>query len=128
MKNENSPSVNPPWRPRKIKEPSQLLDQFIKYAKHVEKSPLVEKKILNTSSGPVIVKLRRCRPMTITNFCLFLGISSQAWRYWRKNREDLAETMEYIENVVFAYKFERVAAGILKANIISRELGLQKNT
>ncbi len=55
---------------------------------------------------------------------MFLGVTSQAWRYWRKNREDLKEAIERIESVVLVYKFERAAAGIFKANIISRELGL----
>lgn len=128
MKYNNNTSSNPPWRPRKIQEPSQLWERFVEYVKHVEETPLFESKIFITSNGAVTVKLSRDRPMTIASFCLFLGVSSQAWRYWRKNRADLTETIERIENAVFTYKFERAAAGIFKANIISRELGLMRNS
>lgn len=128
MKYLKKPLTNPPWRPRKIKEPEQLWDRFVEYAKHVEENPLFESKALNIPTGAVIVELRKDHPMTIASFCLFLGITSQAWRYWRRNREDLAETIERVENAVFAYKFERAAAGIFKANIISRELCRSQNS
>lgn len=118
----------PPWRPRRLDGPSQLLERFVEYAKHVEENPFLEEKVLNTSHGTVVVKLKRERPMTIASFCLFLDVTSQAWRYWRRNREDLEEAIELIENAVFAHKFERVAAGIFKANLISRELGSMRNS
>lgn len=128
MKNIDTSSTRPPWRPRKIKGPDQLWGQFVGYAKYVEGTPLYESKAFNASKGTVNIKLRRDRPMTIASFCLFLGVTSQAWRYWRQNRADLAETIERIEDAVYAYKFERAAAGIFKANIISRELGKRSNS
>lgn len=118
----------PPWRPRRLDGPNQLLESFVEYAKHVEKNPFLEETVLYTSNGTVVVKLKRERPMTIANFCLFLDVNSQAWRYWRRNREDLVDAIERIENAVFAHKFERVAAGIFKANLISRELGSMRNS
>lgn len=123
MKYLNNIPKNLPWRPRKIVSPEQLIARFEQYAEFVEQTPLFEDKVFKTDRGVVQEKLRKDRPMTIAGFCLFLGITSQAWRYWRKNRKDLAVAIELIENAVFVYKFERAAIGIFKANIISRELG-----
>ncbi|MFW8596469.1 terminase small subunit [Cribrihabitans neustonicus] len=109
-----------------VRAPQHLGERFVEYAEHVESNPLFESKLFRTANGTMIAKLRKDRPMTIAGFCLFLGITTQTWRHWRKNRKDLVETMELIENAVFAHKFERCAAGIFKANNISRELGLMR--
>lgn len=127
MKYKDKMSRNSPWRPRKIASPEHLIARFIQYAEFVEQNPLFEGKVLKTAKGIVRVKLRKDRSMTIAGFCLFLGITSQAWRYWRKNRKDLADAIELIENAVFVYKYERAAVGIFKANIISRELGRMRH-
>ncbi|WP_174148306.1 terminase small subunit [Leisingera sp. ANG59] len=126
MKNNIFSPPKPPWRPRKIETPQCLRERFVEYAKHVESNPLVERKLLKTSNGTVGAELRKDRPMTIAGFCSFIGVTSQAWRYWRTNREDLKDPIELIENAIYAYKFERAATGIFKANIISRELGLMR--
>ncbi|SEP26652.1 DNA-packaging protein gp3 [Salinihabitans flavidus] len=98
------------------------MDRFFAYVEFVEENPLYEDKIFKTTNGIVRATLRKDRPMTIASFCIFLGVTTQAWRYWRKNRDDLAEAIELIEDATFVYKFERAAVGIFKANIISREL------
>lgn len=113
----------PPWRPRVIASPHQLLKKFVLYANFIEQHPLQEEKLFTYKDQIVRTKLLKARPLTLTGFCMFLGITPQAWRYWRKNRRDLSEAMELIENAIYAQKFEGAAAGIFKANIISRELG-----
>lgn len=121
--NEINKINKPPWRPRLIASPYQLLERFVCYAKFIEKNPLQEEKLFTYKNQVVRAKLRKARPLTLTGFCTFLGITAQAWRYWRKTREDLSEAVELIENAIFAHKFEGAAAGIFKANILSRELG-----
>ena len=117
-----------PWRPRKVSSSEQLVERFADYEKYVEENPVLEDKVFRTASGIIRTKVRKDRPMTIAGFCLFLGVTAQAWRYWRKNRQDLAETIELIENIFFAYNFERAAVGIFKANIISRDLSPKRRS
>ena len=111
-----------PWRPRVIAAPRQLLERFVSYAEFINQHPLQEEKLFTFRDKIVRATLRKTRPLTLSGFCIFLGITPQAWRYWRKNREDLSEAIELIECAIYAHKFEGAAAGIFKANIISRDL------
>jgi hypothetical protein len=115
----------PPWRPRKFDFPEQLARKFVSYAQYMEDNPLVLPKVFRTEDGGVIhAELRRPRPMTIESFSIFLGIAPRTWRYWKSNREDLAEMIELIESLIFDQLFCLAAANMLKANLISRKLGL----
>ncbi|MBG6206255.1 hypothetical protein IWQ49_000902 [Labrenzia sp. EL_126] len=128
MKNIDENLKRPPWRPRKIASPEELLERFVAYADHTTANPYFKEISFKTESGVLREKVRVARPMSIAGFCTFLGVSSQAWRYWRAKRGDLAEATELIDNAVFAHKFEGAAAGIFKANIISRELSHRHQT
>ncbi|AYE86723.1 terminase small subunit [Sulfitobacter sp. D7] len=123
--NRNTPDGRQLGRPRKIANSELLLQQFVAYAQHVEESPFYIDKIFRTKNGFVRTKLRKSRPMTISGLCLYLGISTQAWQHWRRNRKDLQIAVEFISEAIFVHKYEGAAAGIFKANIISRELGSQ---
>ena len=68
--------------------------------------------------------LRKPRPMTIESFTTFLGIAPRTRRYWRANREDLAERIEMIEDAIYDQLFCLAAVNMLQANLISRKLGL----
>ncbi|MGR3632569.1 MAG: terminase small subunit [Limimaricola soesokkakensis] len=116
-------TAHPPWRPRVIASPDELLEYFVSYAVHIEQHPLQEDKVFFCRGKAVHANLRKSRPLTMAGFCVFLGITPQAWRCWRKKRRDLIDAVELIEDAIFAHKFEGAAAGIFKANIISRELG-----
>lgn len=113
----------PPWRPRLISSPNQLLDRFVSYAAFTEEHPLQEEKLFVYDGKVVRVKLRKSRALTVAGFCSFLGVTPQTWRYWRRNRSDLSDAVELIGDAIYANKFEGAAAGLFKANIISRELG-----
>ncbi|MFU1607036.1 terminase small subunit [Sulfitobacter pontiacus] len=114
----------PPWRPRKFGCPEQLAEQFVNYANYMEDNPLLEIKLFFYRGEVVTGKCRKPRPMTIESFSSFLGISSRTWRYWKLNREDLAEIIEIIEDAIFDHLFCLATANLVKANLISRKLGL----
>lgn len=122
----NSVSIptKPPWRPRKIASSQQLLDHFSAYAKKTETNPIIEERLFTHKGQVSRHLLRKARPFTLSGFCSFLSISPQSWRYWRKNRIDLSYAIGRIEDAIYAQKFEGAAAGIFKANIISRDLGV----
>jgi len=114
-------------RPRLIKNPVELWDKFLAYVKDVEDNPLMATKVFKTKQGFVHALVRKMRPLTIRGFCTFIGVTHHAWRKWHKY-EDLQWTIELIENAIYVQKFEGAAAGLLKANIISRELDFGRNS
>lgn len=114
-----------PWRPRKIETPEQLANQFVCYAEYVENNPIIVTKVFHTGDGRVVsADLRKHRPMTVESFCMFLGVASRTWRHWRSNREDLADMIEMIEDAIYDQLFCLAAANVVKANLVSRKLGL----
>jgi hypothetical protein len=110
-------------RPRLIKTPEELWVKFRAYRKDVEANPLLEPVIFHSKHGIIHTQIRKMRPLTIRGFCSFLGITHHAWRKWNK-REELQWIIELIENSIYVQKFEGVAAGLLKANIVNHELNL----
>lgn len=63
------------------------------------------------------------RPFTHHALCLVMGISRTAFAHYRA-REEFAEVMEWIDDVIYTQKFEGAATGLLNANFIARDLGL----
>lgn len=65
------------------------------------------------------------RPYSMAGLCIFLGVSKNYFREFKKRAsDDFLEVIEWIEMVIYTQKFEGAASGLLNANIISRELGL----
>lgn len=67
----------------------------------------------------------RPRVVTLGSLCLHLGISRNAWRNWREERNDLKEVIDWAETCVWVHKLELAAAHVVNANIISQEMGLK---
>lgn len=61
--------------------------------------------------------------MTITGLCTFLDISRSTWTAYSEN-PDYLDIIEQVERIIWVYKFEGAAVGLLNPNIIARELGL----
>ena len=62
--------------------------------------------------------------MTQVGLCFYLRISEETYRSFR-DAEGFSEVKEAIDSVLRSQKFEGAAAGLLKENIIARELGLK---
>lgn len=63
------------------------------------------------------------RAFTITGLCTYIGISYRTYLNWTGD-ERFKDAIEFINDVIYTQKFEGAAAGLLNANIISRDLGL----
>jgi len=82
----------------------------------------------------------KMRPFTRAGLCTFLWVSQTYFHDFKESIEkkkaenrtpsDLAfmETIAMIEQVIFQQKFDGAAAGLLNANLISRELGMLDKT
>lgn len=89
-----------------------------------ENNPLLEDKVGFSNGVAIHTEVKHIRALTVKGLTLFLGITEKTYFDWKKNRHDLAEVLEWAEKTIWMQKFGGAAAGLLNANIISRELGL----
>jgi hypothetical protein len=96
----------------------------VEYFEWVDANPLYSDQLVTFQGKATHEPVEKMRAMTLAGLCLFLDITTKAWRLWKANRQDLAETIERVEMVLYAQKFAGAAADLLNANIIARDLGL----
>lgn len=125
-----APSGNQFWKQRSshgrkpiFSSPDELWDAACEYFEWVEENPLNETKLFSYEGDVIEGVMPKLRAMTIQALCFFIGISRQGWSEY-KAKKDFSDIIERIEAVIFSQKFEGASAGLLNANIISRELGL----
>ena len=63
------------------------------------------------------------RAPTIHGLCLYLGISRETWYKYAKDG-NFSDIIKAITDTFYEQKFAGAASGLLKENIIARELGL----
>lgn len=111
-------------RSPKFDGPYALWEACAEYFEWVDKNPMQEGKLVSFQGVSTVEQLPKMRAMTLRALCLFLGIRRATWNEWRSRRDDLAEVIERVEDVIFTQKFEGAAADMLNSNLIARELGL----
>lgn len=94
------------------------------YFAWVEDNPLYEAKLVSYEGVSSLESVPKVRAMTIGSLSLFLGAGPGVWYTWRQTREDLRQIIDWAETCIREQKFGAAAAGLLNANIISRDLGL----
>jgi hypothetical protein len=110
--------------PERFTDPEVLWAACVEYFEWNEANPLETEKLVPTGGKVVRETEQRMRPLSIGGLCLFIGITRPTWVDWRQNRKDLVSVIANAEEVISRQKFEGASAGLLNANIISRELGL----
>lgn len=110
-------------KPRKFRKAADLWDACVKYFEWVEANPLWESKVFCYQGEVTSATVPKMRAMTLTGLCLFLGISGEAWRKYRKRKGYVAVTTR-AEKIIYEQKFTGAAAELLNPNIIARDLGL----
>ena len=112
----------------KFETPDDLWQVCVDYFEYCDSNPLYERKYFNVSGKLVHRDIPRPRAMTLKALCTYIGITFETWCQWRKPEHYLSDIIKDVENIIFAQKFEGAAAGLLKENIIARELGLADTT
>lgn len=106
-----------------FKTPDALWDAACEYFAWCEDNPLYEQKAFHFQGEVIVEPLAKMRAFTEIGLCLFLDISDETLRNYKKNT-DFFGVISNIERTIYKQKFEGAAADLLNANIISRELGL----
>lgn len=111
-----------------MENPQKLFEACIEYFQWCQDNPLEGEKVGFSKGKACTANTKHIRALTINGLTLFLFIVPSTWYEWRKTREDLQPVISWAERVIYDQKFAGAAAGLLNANIIARELGLQDHT
>lgn len=105
--------------------PSELLEEACRYFQWMDTHPLKEQVLFHYKGQVIPSTANKMRPYTLKGLATFLGVTEGTFRLWKNgSNEELAEVMEFIDQIIFTQKFEGAAANLLNGNIISRDLGL----
>lgn len=107
-------------KPKKYR-PIRLWEIFLQYCEWVEKNPLKETKAFGTGKKLTVPLMRA---MSIQGFCIYANMDRSTW-YEYKSNEEYSYIINRIDDMMFSQKFEGASSGLLKENIIARELGLK---
>lgn len=110
--------------PRLFESPELLRAAVLEYFEFIKANPLMEMKVGFSYGAAVTHETPRVRAMTNRGLALFIGITHKTLIEWKNTRPDLKPVIEWAEDCIWNQKFEAASAGLLNANIISRELGL----
>lgn len=115
-------------RERMFADPEALREACNEYFKSVAENPLFDEKVGFSEGAAIYAPIPKPRAMSLSSLCLFIGIPLKTYYDWKNTRADLLPVLVEAEQVIWGQKFEAAAAGLLNANIISRELGLADKT
>lgn len=107
---------------------AKLLEACEDYFEWNEDNPLYEEKAFAYEGAVTVHESPKVRATTINGLCIFIDVTPDSWRDWRSARPDLLPVMNWAETCIKQQKFTAAAAGLLNANIISRDLGLADKT
>lgn len=110
-------------RPRQFESPESMYQAAMDYFDWVANNPLKEHKAFGTGMEKQVDKMR---PMSVRGLCVHLGFTTTTFYKYRDDREEFAEIIQHIQDVMATYNYEGAVSGLMNANIIARELGLSE--
>lgn len=113
-------------RKKKWSEPDVLRDACFQYFQWCEDNPLYASEVVKYQGVATLTDVPKMRAMTISGICIFLGITQETWRDYKKQK-DFSAVIHEAEEIIKTQKFEGASAELLNANIIARDLGLRDN-
>lgn len=112
-------------RPRKFAKPSMLLKAFQEYIEDRRKRTIRmeenEEGYVGNSGISKTKSKNVHHPLSIADFCVFLGCSRQ---WWNALPEEFNEVKSIISDYIFTYQLKGAEIGVFNSSIVARELGL----
>ncbi len=117
-------------RDRLFETPDLLWEAACEYFGWCDENPLIETDFKGKDADEVHIP--RIRAYTLQGLCLYLDCNAGYFTDFEtalkeddtETAEDFSRVITRIRETIFTQKFEGAAAGLLNANIISRDLGL----
>lgn len=110
-------------RPRAFNSAGEMWDKAVSYFEWCEQNPLSETKLFNFQGEVLDGEVPHLRAMTQTGLCAYLNIGLSTFKDY-KNKPEFSAIIEAIEQVMYEQKFTGAASGMLKENLIARDIGL----
>lgn len=107
---------------------SDLAEDLAEYFEWCLDNPIEENVVGWYQGDATDHTVTHARAMTIKGACAYLGLQTQLWNEWKRERPDLKPALEWAEAIMYEQKFTGAAAGLFNANIIARDLGLAEHT
>ena len=106
------------------KDPQACYEACIEYFQWCEQNPVLEERVGFSKGRAVRAIVPHPRAFTLWGLSIFLGISTDTWFIWRKERESHRAVISWAEAAMKEQKFTAAASGLMNANLIAREMGL----
>lgn len=103
--------------------PEQVFDMAIRYFEWAEANALKSAETSAFQGRTYQDEIRKPRVFTLNGLRLFNSWSKCALEKWRKE-PGFCDVMEFIDSVIYEQKFQLAANGVVNANFIGKDLGL----
>lgn len=113
-------------RDKIFSSPEQLWESACEYFEWCDDNPL--ETIEYYGKDATKCKVPKMRAYTWSGLEAYLGIESFRDYKTDESYKDFSQVITHIGKIIYTQKFEGAAAGLLNANIISRDLGLTDKT
>lgn len=110
-------------RPMTFETPELLWTACIEYFQWTIDNPIESEDLFAYQGEVTRETIQHPRAMTIGAMCAFIGICRNTWKTYMERDEFLTVTTR-VDEAIREQKFTGAAAGLLKENIIAREMGL----
>lgn len=109
-------------RDKLFSSPDVIWEEACKYFEFCDENPLIS--VEYNGKDAIECEVPKMRAYTWSGLEHFLDIDS--FREYKTNEtySEFSQVISRIEKIIYTQKFEGAAAGLLNANIISRDLGL----
>ena len=103
--------------------PEQVFDMAIRYFEWAEQNALKSAETSSFQGRTYQDAINKPRIFTLNGLRLFNSWSKCALEKWRKE-PGFKEVMEFIDTVIYEQKYQLAANGVVSANFIGKDLGL----
>lgn len=111
-------------QPPKFDSPEKIAKRAREYFEWCQNETLDEEKLFAFQGEVTRDTIYHKRPFTQAGLCIFLEISEDTWRNYRKKPE-FFEVVSEIDKVIYEQKFSGASVGLFNSSIIARDLGLK---
>lgn len=108
-----------------LTSPALLLQAAFEYFAWCDKHPLLKYEAVKSGADcGRILEIPLRRPYSFSGFCVYIGCSESTLEQAKlKNKEDIAETIVRIEDIIRTQLFEGAAVGNFSASIVAKYMG-----
>ncbi len=103
--------------------PEELLAECVAYIKWNDENPIPDYRVFCSMGQITTTTVPKMRPLTITAMCLYIGMSMQSWKDYRK-LDGFSSMCCSVEDAIIDQKLVGAIANQMDTGLVARHLGL----